>query len=384
MNNYRRYNIKLCALVLILVSVVCVINIVVDPFGIWKLWNNKSVNAFKSEQETHERLYKAIEIINLKPTVIFVGTSRARMGLDPSYYSLIYHEPIYNAAVSSANMNEMLLYFKHALQNQPALKQVIVGIDFYAFNRNLLNRVDFPSHQMGKEHITYKSFIETAASLDALTSTVRTVKNNLGKPAFNFFEPNGKTSEFMIQNSYGKITDLRDFTSINRFNINDKESYAIYEISQDRIDDFREIVSICQEKNIDIKVFISPSHVTDMEAIRVAGKWQDFENMKRLLCNIIPIWDFSGYNSITTESIKQERKYYWDSSHYKKEVGDMILGKINGIETNIPSDFGVLITPDNIENHLIAIQKSREEWGKNNLEIVDYIQTLKNKTLPLN
>lgn len=362
---------------LLLVSTICVINILVDPFGIWNVWNNKSVNASKSEQETHERLCRAITIINIKPSIIFIGSSRARIGLDPGYYAQIYPETIYNAGVSSVTMNEMLWYFKHALQNQPELQQVIIGIDFYGFNRNFPNGEDFPSQQMGKTHLTCKSFLETAASLDALKSTMITIKNNLGTPVPSFFEPNGRTSEQAIQNIYGKIVDIEGFTMINRFNINTKEHYANYELAPERIDEFRELITLCQEKNINYKVFISPSHATDMEAIHVAGKWQEFENMKRLLCAITPILDFSGYNSITTDPIGSERRYYWDGSHYNKEIGNMILGQLIGLRGNSPADFGVIITPDNIEEHLSSIRQAREKWARDNPDIVNYVQSLK-------
>lgn len=375
MNKYRCYNIRLCVLVLIFSGAICVINILVDPFGIWKVWHNKSVNIYKPEQEKHERLYKAIEIINIKPSIIFIGTSRVLIGLDPSHYSETHREPVYNAAVTSARMNEILSYFKHALQNQPDLKQVIIGIDFYIFNRIETNRPYFPSDQIGKKHITFNNFIKTTASLDALISSIQTVKSNWDNPTHSSFEPNGKWSEISLLNKYGKITDLKSFTSINGLNIND--TYTTYEISQERIENFRELVSICRNKNIDIKVFISPSHVTDMEAIRASGKWQEFETLKRLLCDITPIWDFSGFNSITTESITPERQYYWDSSHYKKDVGNMILDKMNGIEDHSPSNFGTVIGPTNIEEHLISIRELRESWVKDNPQIANYINSLK-------
>ena len=367
----------MCTFVIILACFFCAINIVVDPFVVWNVWNNKSVNAFKSEQATHERLYKAIEIINLKPSILFIGTSRTRYSLDPGYYSQTHHETIYNAAVTSANMNEMLLYFKHAVQNQPELKQVIVGIDFYAFNGNQPNKADFPRNQMEKVHMTFESFLVTTASLGALKSSMLTVINNIERPTFNAIEANGKSSELQLQSNYGKITDIKEFNSVNQLNINSKDSYAMYELSQQSIDDFQELVDICREKNIDLKVFISPSHATEMEAVRVSGNWQEFENMKRILSAITPIWDFSGYNSVTTEPISAERQYYWDSSHYKNAVGNMILDKINGSKGNAPNDFGVMITPENIENHLISIQQGREKWANNNLAIVNYVQSLK-------
>lgn len=374
------YNKRLCALVTIIIFFICTFNIVIDPFGVWKLWNHKSVNMFKPQQEIHERLYKAVEITHLKPTVIFIGTSRTHYGLDPSYYlqTCKVKGSIYNAAVSNANMNEMLWYFKHTLKNQPNLKQVIVGIDLSSFNRNLHNRPDFPSGQMEKNHMTFQSFLEISASFDALEASILTVKNNLVTPTFNTYEANnGKPSEFYFQSSYGKIFDLKGFNSINKININNKESYAMYELSQERFNDFRELVNICREKNIDLKVFISPSHATEMEAVRTSGNWQNFENMKRILCAITPIWDFSGYNSITTETISSNRQYYWDSSHYQKKVGNMIIDKINGMMDAAPLDFGVIIQPDNIENQLSYIRQSREIWAKNNPDLIEYVQSLK-------
>lgn len=375
MNKYKSYNFKIFLFVIILIASFCAINIVIDPYGIWNLWSNRSVNTFKTEQTKHERLYKAIEIVNVKPDVVFVGTSRTRIGLDPGYYSSNKH--VYNAAVASANMNEMLLYFKHALQNQLELKEVIVGIDFYAFNQNLANRPDLPTKQIEKNHITFNSFIETSASLDALLSSIKTLRNNIGNNSkASSFDYNGKSSEIDLQNTYGNIVDLRGFTKINKINIGDKEAYLKYDISQDYVNDFKELIDICRERNINVKVFISPSHATDMEAIRVSGQWEKFENMKRTLCNITPVWDFSGYNSITTENITSNRQYYWDSSHYKKIVGDKILDKINGID-NSPVDFGVIITPENIDRHLKYIRKSREMWANDNNELVEFVQSLK-------
>ncbi|MFC1932391.1 hypothetical protein ACFLXU_02005 [Chloroflexota bacterium] len=48
-------------------------------------------------------------------------------------------------------------------------------------------------------------------------------------------------------------------------------------------------------------------------------------------------------------------QWYWDSSHYKKELGDLMLDKIFNYHESgriVPDNFGVLITSDNIERHL--------------------------------
>lgn len=49
---------------------------------------------------------------------------------------------------------------------------------------------------------------------------------------------------------------------------------------------------------------------------------------------------------------KVEMKYYRDSSRFKENVGNMVLDRLLGMETEdheIPGDFAVRSRPDNIE-----------------------------------
>ncbi len=48
-------------------------------------------------------------------------------------------------------------------------------------------------------------------------------------------------------------------------------------------------------------------------------------------------------------------QWYWESSHFKKEVGDLVLDKLfdyQALGRVIPDDFGILINRNNIEAHL--------------------------------
>lgn len=86
-----------------------------------------------------------------------------------------------------------------------------------------------------------------------------------------------------------------------------------------------------------------------------------------------PVWDFGVYNYIIEEevpSIDDENakiRWYWDASHYSKEVGDLILDKIFGMtsdDDNIPDNFGVLLTSENIEQHLQQVRQDRDLYRK--------------------
>lgn len=71
-------------------------------------------------------------------------------------------------------------------------------------------------------------------------------------------------------------------------------------------------------------------------------------------------------------------KNYSDMSHYTSPVGKLILNRLfNYQKETVPPDFGVLITPANIESHLAKINKDREVWTRNNPDQVKLLKGLK-------
>ncbi|MDB4746486.1 hypothetical protein OAG52_04795, partial [Verrucomicrobia bacterium] len=60
------------------------------------------------------------------------------------------------------------------------------------------------------------------------------------------------------------------------------------------------------------------------------------------------VFHFSDINSITSN----HRKYYYDSYHSYPEVGDMIIKFIESEGAIKKDDFGVVLTPKNIDGYL--------------------------------
>ena len=136
--------------------------------------------------------------------------------------------------------------------------------------------------------------------------------------------------------------------------------YGKYALSQSRLANFQAIIDKYKQHNIEVKVFISPTHATQYEAIHVAGLWPIFEQWKREVTNIVPVWDFYGYNSVTTESIDDRMNNYINNSHYSPVVGELILNSLLLYQNEkVPNDFGVLLTQENIELHLAKICADR-------------------------
>ena len=158
----------------------------------------------------------------------------------------------------------------------------------------------------------------------------------------------------------------------------EEELYANYSLSSERFNNLQTIVDICQANNIDLKIFISPTHATQYEAIAVSELWLTFEQWKREVVEITPVWDFGTYNSITTEPISDNMVNYIDNSHYSEHTGNLVLNKIlsYNVET-VPKDFGVFINSNNIESHLKQMKIDRQQWKQDNPQEVKLVDTIK-------
>jgi hypothetical protein len=114
----------------------------------------------------------------------------------------------------------------------------------------------------------------------------------------------------------------------------------------------------------------------------------NLEEARAAGANPFPLWDFSGFTELTTEPFpplgdkETKMRWYWESSHYKKELGDLVLDRMFDYkhpDREVPKDFGVLLTPENIESHLAWIREGRERWAKQFPEDVREIAELARK-----
>lgn len=173
----------------------------------------------------------------------------------------------------------------------------------------------------------------------------------------------------------------RNFKRVMKMYLTEKTLYKDYNLSEEELAAFKSIVDTCKQRNIKLKVFIAPVHAAQLEVINRAGIWSQFEDWKRKIANITPVWDFSSYSNLTIEPIGDEMKNFVDSVHYQDEVGNLIMERIYNYQTEkVPQNFGKLISPNNIEPHLKIVREQRLNWKDNNRQIVQFVIELKKET----
>lgn len=329
------------------------------------------------------RLVKALELPLRKPQTILMGSSRVHDAMNPDHPLLQEYAPAYNLAVDMNRIYETLLLLRHATENAN-IKRLVLGIDFFMFNGLQRKNEDFDESLIGRKTNITDYLSSTLLSRTALIDSFKTIKQSHQQPDRLEFLPNGyRPQAFFGLKNYPAIHYYTNWIFLTPTG-NGARYYAQMTLNEQVFSDFDQLLALCKTKGIDVHLYVNPAHAhLDGEGIRALGKWEMFENWKRRITTIsashhIPLWDFSGYSSVTTEKVSSPMSYYWDSSHFTEAVGGWILGRIFGQNIGIPPDFGVLLTLDNIEPHLQSIRDSRDKYiAENRQEVLSLIADYK-------
>jgi hypothetical protein len=390
--------------------VVAIFNAVVDPYGFVRWVDTPGFNHRKPALKTRVRLVKAVDVRRLRPAAIVLGSSRSHIALRMSHPGW-RDAPRYNLAFDNASPREMYAYLRHAYALRP-LKTVVLGLDSDQikganswlapdFNRHLLLDPQRPWTKLRADLAKPMLLL----SMDTLAASIRTLESQGGVQR-DWFAPDGQRlgPEFFHRSTEEYVTKgpAAYFWEIDR-----KEfSYKTLQPPAPELEPqngrtppgsfgyIRRIVAFCRDHGIALRIYITPSHAHQMEISALTQESAAIEQGKRSLVALLaqdaakaraapyPLWDFSGYSSVTTEPVtadRHEMRYYWDSSHFKEEVGDWVLDRLfstvrAGHEP--PADFGRRLTPQTVEAELAEIRQGHLDYVRSHPADIATLRTM--------
>lgn len=300
-------------------------NLALDSYGIFK-------NSYEDQVlEPNKNYVKTKHVIENKEkynTFLFGSSKVGHIETD-----FIEYADCYNMCYSEGVPADWLDTIQTFLENDVFIETVILGLDDFSFTINP------DSHQHDLLRIYYSKL-----------NLYEKIKYYILKNPFDIY--NYKTIANAIEKQpYFLVTDDLLRTGIAYGNDDYVETHLEEHLSDpkflvpidfyqtDRIDEtigeIQVIITLCQENGIQLIIFFNPIYqVTyDLHAdVTLRAKEE--------LAKITDYWDFSGYNSITTNA------YYWyETSHYRHNVGKMILERIFSLDCGepVPDDFGVFV-----------------------------------------
>lgn len=379
---------------LLLAALVAGFNALVDPYLLIHAPRIRGFNDRKPSVETEERLMKAYEVTRAVPQALILGTSRVDLGLDTRHPVWPANaRPAYNLGIAAASPYTSFRYLQHVSATDK-LQLVVLGLDFEyfldaseaersgsaAYEARLAVKPDGSANRtLSLEHA--RDLFRGTLSLDALLDSLRTISANLDPDSANLF-PTGDLSEA------GLRSDAAQFGSWSLFAQRDLRNIRFYygkTRNDQALADIEHIIQLCRSRGTRLVMFINPVHADMLETFDLLGLWSDYETWKRELVSMvahepgpnIELWDFSGYDAYSTESVPTDRNtvlhWFWEPSHYTKALGDKILERIFG---HGASDYGVLLTPATIDSRLVEVRRARQAYRDSHLRDVRRVREI--------
>jgi len=409
------------------------INMVIDPYRRFELVTIPGVNAQRNQFPHEARMAKAEAVCRIQPTSVAMGTSRVEVAIDPQHpaWSKV-PGPIYNLGLAGSGLNELFLTLQHVVYASPRLRLAVIGLDFDMFNahreaviigtevlgfdkRRLLSS---PSDSCMRKFLHDFDALLGIKALAASFATIRGQMTEKDRRDVNkttvwmsLYNADGFRDNFDALESRGTKYGYRDIFGTGQETYYTKrvwrpppeERYCFTRNGQpSTLDVFRELVRFARRSGIDVRFFIHPLHARMMLALQEVGLWPQFEDWKRSLVKILaeeaqenaktpfPLWDFSGFNSVTTERVPPKGDQttvvqgFWEPSHPKKQTGDMMLDRIldyRAPSRGVPDDFGILLSPSNIETVLADTRKAGHEYSLAEREEAQLVKRIVNEAM---
>lgn len=332
------------AVVMLFVSFV---NIIVDPYGIFDIINIEGFNTNKSKITTDQipRFYAAKR---MSPDNMIFGTSRVG-SINPRLISEYAGGKTYNFSIAGSHIFLQNCYINYFLDTYQ-LKTIILGLDFFSFiefSDNILK------HKQALERVKSRFYINdylvSVVNIDTFLNSINTVKDNI--------RGRYKVTDYQIgMNIFEEYKEKIEADGLTYVNSSIERVIRDYNRDYYRLDNFskesitqnllyvKEIINKASKKGVNIKIYINPVYFLQYDLIVHNGLKDYYLQWKKELAKITSYYDFSGYNFISTNPI-----YWYDSSHFRENVGDLIIKTL--FTGDIIENFGAYIDLTNVTSY---------------------------------
>ncbi len=347
---WRRYVLGIVFLTLFFISLVGIINYVIDPYYIFHS------NFLKTNEYINER-YNKIEYLkkgHIKYNSYIFGSSRASSLVNEDFEKYIPDSRFYNMTMSVATLSEEARILDYMIKNGYKIDNLILSVDMdinlhYAFHDNDYLRYNHYLITKESPFLFYYRYL-TAFSYEIMWDKIEV---NLGKReksphAFYDLENSGRFF-FKVQEDKISKNPKKYIDSIAELHI-DKVSRTIIlkkKIFNQNMNALRKIASLCKKNHINLIVLIPPHNYNVMNKIDI----NSYLTLLKEMAKIHPFWNFSGYNWVTMNNF-----YFYESTHFRPLVSPWIAKRI--FENENENGFGEYVDSKNIKSYL---KKKKEE-----------------------
>jgi hypothetical protein len=400
----KRYLWKLAATFIGAIIATGLINLIIDPYGTFRIVDIKGLNHIKPYPDHDIETIKSQALRHMSPDALILGNSRAEVGFDPnsSTWATAGYRSVYNAGVPGSLPGSAWNFVQIAERVKPP-KLILLGIDFFDFpiapNFKPIQQSSNIKSNLVNALWLMRATLTSQALLDSATTIRRQYQNKPEQLTPLGHNPLLEYEDFAKADGYWVLFRQRAEENAKNHGRKPKNLYLNGTQSSPHFDNIRHIVRWAVQNNAELRLVVYPYHAQLLVLIDELGLWPIFDEWKRQIVRIIDeeqpikndhitVIDFSGFSTYATELIPPKNdkqtitQWYWEAGHFKKELGNLMLQKILLPNTNQSlASFGTKITQQNIDTHTLAILAKKVSYLEKTPEITSELREiiLKNK-----
>lgn len=337
----KKFFIMFISVLLVIFGSILLLNVLVDPFGLF--FDVYKWDSYNFTQNPRTAKINYIDKNKDKFNSYIVGSSGCG-SIKVDTINKYSGDTYYNSFYYGSDLMDTYNTIKY-LSETAKPKNILLGINyntamFFDIGDDEMNK-RMPAKVSGKnlfDFYTSYLFANPRYALDKINS----VKED------SFFQ---KSFDVFISETGNYDKGLRDTENIGDYNSYlDKPAYNVFKAYPKankeliEIENFlkymNKIKELCIEKSINLQTVVFPIYWEDFDNYKI----DELEKFYRSLSSITDFWDFSK------STISTDARYFYDSSHFRNSVGDMMLAKIyNDDELYKPEDFGYHVNSQNID-----------------------------------
>jgi len=346
--NSKKWLIAYVTLSLVFIFIVIVINFIIDPH--WSFNHKNSLNQFQApfnerQQKTNMVYFKGLR----KYDGVLFGSSRTTFINQNDFYNM----NIYNYALDSIYPFEYEEYLKFAKKlHGGEFKYIIIGADFYNTQKPQNIKFKNPNYYISNtESFLYR--YKMLFSLDSLKKSIENIEANISKKAPIYYNRNNiKTRPKVTEEERIKAYKKHLKVHLNSF-IGDNYKKNL---------NYTKILIKLKKNNTNTKFIIFTSPISANLLVSMIKKGDKLDEFETWLRDMVHIFG-EVYHFMTINTITKNLQNYPDDDHFYPYIGKLLANKISKKENfNIPNDFGILLTKDNIDKYLKSFKKELKKF----------------------
>ena len=372
----RRYVALFCGCAATALLLVASLNYLVDPYLLHQ-WDSPLLQRLQPTREKLSVWGKTYAVARYRPAVVYIGNSRTEMGLPAGMRDLFEGQRVFNSAVSGASVGDAIHLAEHAARVSH-VDTMVWGIDAPSFSMEQGSAGIEPGlTEAGPAFFARRALLNVKRGLtvDMTHDSLRLLHGSFGSVCRSSLALHGQRDHLCFSDRIrgwggtapAMVPRLHEFG-------------AGAGPTPDALQAFDATVGKLCRDGTRLRLYINPTHAMTMDVLYWRGKWPAMEQWQRDLTLLaerrraqgcdLRLHDFSGFNSITSEAIPQfggarEMRYYWEASHYRDNVGRMILSRLfagGAGEQPPPDDFGIELTSRTLAAHQADMRAARDRF----------------------